>query len=257
MKKILLILIIIGSYIYLSNYFNNHETSNESNLNFDQESIFLVGTWEPILHKNSLNDNWSVVYNGYDLILKSDKTGYLYNSNWEDNKIDIEWSYFKFSQFSDYQGQMLDQLNINVINNPEIISYVPYIDFMNYFGGDENIFTVINMTGSGEQTIFHKMGTIPSKETYINLTIGNQKVTSNNKVDQKKLNSSHNTTSSKSSSWRELKRGMTRQQVKKLLGEPLRVEVFSWGKERWEYGPYSYEKNVEFDKSGLVVGWSE
>ena len=110
---------------------------------------------------------------------------YLYNSNWEDNKIDIEWSYFKFSQFSDYQGQMLDQLNINVINNPEIISYVPYIDFMNYFGGDENIFTVINMTGSGEQTIFHKMGTIPSKETYINLTIGNQKVTSNNKVDQK------------------------------------------------------------------------
>lgn len=67
-------------------------------------------------------------------------------------------------------------------------------------------------------------------------------------------------------SWRMLRRGMTRQEVRNVLGEPLRVNAPTYS-EDWEYRyrcwvrgtdiSVWHEGHVEFDKWGLVTGWKE
>lgn len=54
------------------------------------------------------------------------------------------------------------------------------------------------------------------------------------------------------SSWRLIKKGMTKNQIKKLLGEPDRIDNFVT-LETWSYG---YSGNVTFDDEG-VIGWNE
>ena len=54
------------------------------------------------------------------------------------------------------------------------------------------------------------------------------------------------------SSWRLIKKGMTKNQIKKLLGEPDRINNYVT-LENWSY---HYSGNVTFDDKG-VIGWSE
>ena len=55
-------------------------------------------------------------------------------------------------------------------------------------------------------------------------------------------------------SWRNLKKGMTQEQVKKILGEPVKaVDGF---RTIWFY-PNFYKSYVSFDDKGSLVGWNE
>lgn len=53
--------------------------------------------------------------------------------------------------------------------------------------------------------------------------------------------------------WRKLKKKMSKEQVKKLLGEPDKIDRFS-SFEVWNYKEHS---KVEFDDDGYVTGWHE
>ena len=55
-------------------------------------------------------------------------------------------------------------------------------------------------------------------------------------------------------SWRNLKEGMTRDQVKSLLGEP--VKIIKGSKTIWYY-PSFYDGVVSFDKNGKLTSWKE
>jgi hypothetical protein len=54
-------------------------------------------------------------------------------------------------------------------------------------------------------------------------------------------------------SWRSLEKGMTKDQVKKILGEPTGVMNFNES-EIWDYASGG---SVRFDRSGRVLGWYE
>lgn len=54
-------------------------------------------------------------------------------------------------------------------------------------------------------------------------------------------------------SWRSLQKGMSKDDVRRIMGEPKKIEVYS-GFEYWYYGVFA---KVEFDDSGLVTGWTE
>ena len=54
--------------------------------------------------------------------------------------------------------------------------------------------------------------------------------------------------------WRSLKAGMNDEEVKKLLGEP--VKVIKGVKTLWYY-PNIYGGNVSFDENGRLTGWNE
>ena len=53
--------------------------------------------------------------------------------------------------------------------------------------------------------------------------------------------------------WRSLRKGMSRFEVMRLLGEPGKVSDY-YGFERWEY-PDALGGRVNFDSTGSVVGW--
>lgn len=53
--------------------------------------------------------------------------------------------------------------------------------------------------------------------------------------------------------WRKLKKKMSKEQVKKLLGEPDKIDRFS-NFEVWNYKEHS---TVEFNDDGYVKGWHE
>ena len=53
--------------------------------------------------------------------------------------------------------------------------------------------------------------------------------------------------------WRSLRKGMSRFEVMRLLGEPGKVSDY-YSFERWEY-PDALGGRVNFDSSGSVVGW--
>ena len=53
--------------------------------------------------------------------------------------------------------------------------------------------------------------------------------------------------------WRSLRKGMSRFDVMKLLGEPGKVSDY-YSFERWEY-PDALGGRVNFDSSGSAVGW--
>lgn len=53
--------------------------------------------------------------------------------------------------------------------------------------------------------------------------------------------------------WRKLKKDMSKDQVKQLLGEPVTIHRFD-SFEVWNYNKYS---NVQFDDDGNVTGWRE
>ncbi len=53
--------------------------------------------------------------------------------------------------------------------------------------------------------------------------------------------------------WRSLEKGMTKQEVKKILGEPSGVLNFNEN-EIWDYASGG---SVRFDRSGHVLGWYE
>jgi hypothetical protein len=53
--------------------------------------------------------------------------------------------------------------------------------------------------------------------------------------------------------WRSLRKGMSRFEVMRLLGEPGKVSDY-YSSERWEY-PDALGGRVNFDSSGSVVGW--
>ncbi|MFC1840575.1 outer membrane protein assembly factor BamE, partial [Thermodesulfobacteriota bacterium] len=55
-------------------------------------------------------------------------------------------------------------------------------------------------------------------------------------------------------SWRKLKEGMSREQVKKILGEP--VKAIKGHREIWYY-PNFYRGHVSFDEDGNLRGWNE
>lgn len=55
--------------------------------------------------------------------------------------------------------------------------------------------------------------------------------------------------------WRQLRRGMTMQQVEDLLGEPETVQVS--GSLTFWYWSYPGGPRVTFDRSNRVYGWSE
>jgi outer membrane protein assembly factor BamE (lipoprotein component of BamABCDE complex) len=54
--------------------------------------------------------------------------------------------------------------------------------------------------------------------------------------------------------WRILKKGMTQDEVKKLLGEP--VKSVDGSREIWYY-PNFYQSYVSFDEKGNLTGWNE
>lgn len=55
--------------------------------------------------------------------------------------------------------------------------------------------------------------------------------------------------------WRyELRKGMTREQVKTLMGEPDNITVYSFH-EVWDYG--AWLGGIDFTPSGKVSGWRE
>lgn len=53
--------------------------------------------------------------------------------------------------------------------------------------------------------------------------------------------------------WRKLQKGMNKDQVRAILGEPEDIMMFS-SFEVWNYKNYS---SVKFDASGYVNGWDE
>jgi len=54
--------------------------------------------------------------------------------------------------------------------------------------------------------------------------------------------------------WRSLEAGMNEEQVKRILGEP--VKVIKGVKTLWYY-PNIYGGNVSFDEKGRLTGWNE
>ena len=56
--------------------------------------------------------------------------------------------------------------------------------------------------------------------------------------------------------WRRLKLGMTKAQVKAILGDPPRRRVMSPGFDFWYY-PDVLGPQVQFDMSGQLSGWTE
>jgi outer membrane protein assembly factor BamE (lipoprotein component of BamABCDE complex) len=54
--------------------------------------------------------------------------------------------------------------------------------------------------------------------------------------------------------WRNLKKGMTQEEVKKLLGEP--VKSVDGSRLIWYY-PNFYQSYVSFDEKGNLTGWNE
>ncbi|NLA74833.1 MAG: outer membrane protein assembly factor BamE [Deltaproteobacteria bacterium] len=54
--------------------------------------------------------------------------------------------------------------------------------------------------------------------------------------------------------WRSLKKGMTSEEVKKLLGEP--VKSVDGSRLIWYY-PNFYQSYVSFDENGNLTGWKE
>ncbi len=55
-------------------------------------------------------------------------------------------------------------------------------------------------------------------------------------------------------SWRSLKKGMKQEDVKKILGEP--VKSIDGSRTIWYY-PNFYDGYVSFDENGKLTGWSE
>jgi len=53
--------------------------------------------------------------------------------------------------------------------------------------------------------------------------------------------------------WRALQEGMTKEDVRSLMGEPERISKNVIGFEDWNYGT----GNITFDSGGLVAGWDE
>ncbi len=60
----------------------------------------------------------------------------------------------------------------------------------------------------------------------------------------------------KMANWRRLKLGMTKAQVKAILGDPPRRRVFPPGFDYWYY-PNETAAQVQFDMSGKLSGWQE
>lgn len=56
--------------------------------------------------------------------------------------------------------------------------------------------------------------------------------------------------------WRRLKLGMTKTQVKAILGDPPYRRVIPFLGDYWYY-PDASGGHVQFDTSGLIVGWDE
>ena len=58
--------------------------------------------------------------------------------------------------------------------------------------------------------------------------------------------------------WRALKKGMRKEEVRCVLGEPDRINTY-WGfSEEWQYGPLGTGAEVRFpDGEGTVNGWNE
>ena len=56
--------------------------------------------------------------------------------------------------------------------------------------------------------------------------------------------------------WRQVTKGMTRQQIRSILGEPLRIRS-SGGLEEWYFSVELYGSYVWFGSGDLVVSWSE
>lgn len=57
--------------------------------------------------------------------------------------------------------------------------------------------------------------------------------------------------------WRtQLKWGMTRDQVRAIMGEPDKIEAYSLGGDVWHYG-YPGGGTISFDKNGVLRMWSE
>ncbi len=54
--------------------------------------------------------------------------------------------------------------------------------------------------------------------------------------------------------WRNLKKGMTQEEVKKILGEP--VKSIDGSRLIWYY-PNFYQSYVSFDEKGNLTGWNE
>ena len=55
--------------------------------------------------------------------------------------------------------------------------------------------------------------------------------------------------------WRMMRKGMSKDDVRKLLGEPKSISAGVWG-DSWYYPDVLHGK-VEFDKQGRVTGWTE
>jgi hypothetical protein len=56
--------------------------------------------------------------------------------------------------------------------------------------------------------------------------------------------------------WRQVTKGMTHQQIRSILGEPLRIRS-SGGLEEWYFSVERYSSYVWFGSGDLVVSWSE
>ena len=55
--------------------------------------------------------------------------------------------------------------------------------------------------------------------------------------------------------WRDLRKGMSKREVRQILGEPGKISSGSYG-ENWYY-PDAIGGNVDFNSHGKVEGWSE
>lgn len=56
--------------------------------------------------------------------------------------------------------------------------------------------------------------------------------------------------------WRQVAKGMTHQQIRAILGEPIRIQS-SGGLEEWYFSADRYSSYVWFGSGDLVVSWSE
>ena len=82
------------------------------------------------------------------------------------------------------------------------------------------------------------------------------------KLENKKTSSSSNNFNQQQNNqrqnnvnpWRLLKKGMSQKQVRELLGEPYKVDVYQYIDDKWKYRNGG---SVKFDKNGRVTSWFE
>ncbi|MCX6640426.1 MAG: hypothetical protein NTW14_08105 [bacterium] len=110
-----------------------------------------------------------------------------------------------------------------------------------------------------EIPIEKRVAVLESKVLYLEQQINDLKAQIGNMAERKTSpnNPTHRGIWKNQANWRyELKKGMTKQEVLALMGEPDKVDVYSLIGDKWHYG-YPSGGTISFSASGYVDMWSE